>query len=420
MHICLQWMGKILLALVVNVFICCVSFAQGSNKISFSEIGPLSLDSSTAWVERVFNTSLNDDVQIVALGEVSHGGYEPLALKAKMIQYLVEKRGYRNILMEFPDIEDIWPVRQYLLNNSVKELSIADSLAQTTTTGLLNAQEVFSQLFRWLKLYNLAHPQEMVKVVGCDLSRDEGFRPFFLYNYIIPFDPVNAQRLLYHWENNQVSDSLRMDAINTWFNVNKSRLMKEMTKDEFSELQYHLQDETNAIGHKPLENSPLPENDPLSTKYRDSIMAHNVIYFTGSQKTIVWAHNGHVSTLNWRMGKYLKAYYKSRYFILLTDFSNEANIYAIVGENEVAGGNRAIREQHFTTARTSISYNLLKNYGISSGIFFAPDIPINKVYNDINVIDLHGKQFIQSSDQPFDVLAIFSKINPSSKPANNR
>jgi hypothetical protein len=410
-------MGKILIATVVNTFICCLSFAQGNNKIPFAEIGSLSLDSGTAWVERVFNNSTGDEVQIVGLGEVSHGGYEPLALKAKMIQYLVEKRGYRNILLELPDIENIRPVRQYLLNNNSRELSVADSLAKMATSGLLNAREVFTQLFRWLKLYNMAHPQEMVKVAGFDLSADEGFKFFFLYNYIIPFDHRYAQRLLHHWENIKVSDSSKIASINTWFNANKSKLVKEMSTDEFEELQYHLQNETASHIHGVYKTGISDEPDNM---YRDSVMAGNVIRLAGSQKTIVWAHNGHISIPDGFMGTYLRKRYKSRYFILLTDFSTEANVYVVTGENTVYGANRMIREQHFAAGRTTVSYNLLKNYGISSGIFFSQYLPVSKVYNDLNIIDMAGKQVTMSADHAFDVLVIFNSIHPYPIPENNR
>jgi hypothetical protein len=416
---CLQCLKKIVIAAVVNSFIWCSSFAQSSDKIPFSEIGSLSLDSGTAWVQRVFDNSISNDVQVVGLGEVSHGGYEPMALKAKMIQYLVENRGYKNILFEFGDLGPSRPVRQYLLNNNIKELSVADSLAKTVV-GLPNARIVFSQLFRWLKSYNLAHPTEMVKVAGFDFSYDAASQYFFLYNYIIPFDHIYAQKLLYHWANNQVFDSSKIASVNAWFNANKSKLGKGMDKDEFDELQYHLQNETHSVRLETLRS--LSGYDFKTAYYRDSIMADNVTHLTGSQKTIIWAHNGHISTADGDMGKYLRERYKSRYFILLTDFSNEANVYvvdAIEGER-IETGNGIVHEQHFTSPRTTIAYNLFKNYGIPGGIFFHQYLPGSKVYNGINIIDAIGGQSLPSSYQGFDVLVIFNNITLLPKPVNNR
>lgn len=414
-----HWIEKILIAVVVSTCTWCSSIAQRNGKIPFSEIGPLSLDSGTAWVQSVFNKSIGNDVQVVGLGEVSHGGYEPLALKARMVQYLIENRGYRNILLEFPDIASVRPVRQYLLNNSIRELSVADSLARVTAAGLLNTQEVFSRMFRWIKTYNLAHPREMVRVAGFDLSMDAGFRNFFLYNYIIPFDPANAQRLLYHWQNNQVSDALRIASINTWFNASKSKLGKEMKKDEFDELQYHLQNETHSMHYGALKAETSTGNNAEVNRYRDSIMADNVINLAGSQKTIIWAHNGHISTTDGYMGKYLKDRYKSRYFILLTDFSNEADVYVVKNE-KATPGSRITHEQHFAAERTTIASNLLKNYGIPGGIFFNQNLPDRKTYDKLNLIDIYGNQLMMSSDQAFDVLVIFNNITPYPKPVNNR
>ncbi|HWV66797.1 erythromycin esterase family protein, partial [Chitinophaga sp.] len=415
----LHWIEKILIAAVINTFAWCSSTAQGNGKILFSEPGSLSLDSSTAWVQSVFNKSIDNDVQVVGLGEVSHGGYEPLALKAKMAQYLIENRGYRNILLEFPDIVSVRPVRQYLLNNNIKELAVADSLAKVTATGLPNTQEVFSRLFRWIKIYNLAHPREMVKVTGFDLSMDAGFRNFFLYNYIIPFDPASGQRLLYHWNNNQVTDASRIASVNTWFNTNKSKLGKGMKKDELDELQYHLQNETHSMQYNALKTVTSAGNETRANKYRDSIMAVNAIHLAGSQKTIIWAHNGHISTIDGYMGKYLKERYRSHYFMLLTDFSNEADVYVVTGEKAVPGS-RVIREKHFTAERTTIASNLLKNYGIPGGIFFDQDLPASKTYDKLNLIDIYGNQLIMPSNQAFDVLVIFNNITPYPKPVNSR
>lgn len=416
MHrICLHRIQKILIAAVVSFFIWGSSFAQRNDKIPFSEIGPLSLDSGTAWVQHVFDSSISNDVQVVGLGEVSHGGYEPMALKAKMIQYLVENKGYKNLLFEFSDMGPARPVRQYLLNNNIKDLSVADSLAKTVA-GLPNMQVILSQLFRWLKSYNLAHPREMVKVTGFDFSYDGAFKYFFLYNYIIPLDHIYAQRLLYHWANSQVFDSLKMASVNAWFNVNKNRLGKGMDKEEFDELQYHLQNEIHSVRLETLRS--VSWYDVNAAHYRDSIMADNVTHLTGSQKTIVWAHNAHISTADGYMGKYLRERYKSRYFILLTDFSNEANVYVTAGER-IETGNGIIHEQRFTTARTTIANNLLKNYGIPSGIFFHQYLPGSKIYNDINIIDAIGKQSIPSTYQGFDVLVIFNNLHLFPKPANN-
>jgi erythromycin esterase-like protein len=160
-------------------------------------------------------------------------------------------------------------------------------------------------------------------------------------------------------------------------------------------------------------------NETKANKYRDSIMAVNAIHLAGSQKTIIWAHNGHISTIDGYMGKYLKERYKSRYFMLLTDFSNEADVYVVTGE-KAAPGSRVIREKHFTAERTTIASNLLKNYGIPGGIFFDQDLPASKTYDKLNLIDIYGNQLIMPSNQAFDVLVIFNNITPYPKPVNSR
>lgn len=406
-----SWIKKIVIANIVNSIICYCAIAQDSDQIPFSKIGPLSLDSNTVWLQKIFDTSVSDNVQMLGLGEVSHGGYEPLALKAKMIQYLVEERGYRNIVLEFPDMAALLQVRRYLLNDSIKDVAVADSFAKATA-GLPNAQEVFALLFRWLKLYNLAHPNAKVRLTGFDFSNDVAAQNFFLYNYIIPFDHKYAEGMLYYWNNKAMSDSAKMASVNGWFNANRDRLVKAVKKEEFEELQYQLQNETNSIDFAVFKFN-WSNNDPFAViKYRDSIMANNVIKLANGQKTIVWAHNAHISTSDGYMGKRLKEQFKSQYFILLTDFSNEANVYVKLADGQ-------LEEQHFTSGRRTIAYNLLNNYRIPEGIFLNR-LPSLKVYDEINFIDINGKNLVYPTGDAFDVLVIFNNIAPSLKSATTR
>ncbi|RFS26253.1 hypothetical protein DVR12_00230 [Chitinophaga silvatica] len=409
-HNCPYSISKITVAIVVSFLICSYSFAQ--SKITYSEIGTLSLDSGTTWLQGIFNNAISNDVQIVGLGEVSHGGYEPIALKAKMIQYLVQERGYRNILFEFSDMESIRLVRRYLFDNHLKELAIADSLAGKVA-GIKNAERVLAQLFRWLKQYNLDHPSDMVKVTGMDFSYDAGYRNFFLYNYIIPFDPINAQRLLYHWGNGEIPDTFRMASINAWFIDNKSKLEKLLNIDELKELQFYLQTQIHSIDYAKMK----AEIEDLNVmKYRDSILANNVTKLSDDQKTIIWAHNAHISTTEGLMGSCLKELYKSRYFILLTDFSSEADVFV----NENVKPDAKIIQQHFVAGRTTIANNLLKNYGIPGGIFLNQNFPSRMLFDAVNVIDANGKHMLLVEDQLFDALVIFKNINLFPKAANGR
>src|SRR4051812_11668560 len=77
-------------------------FAQGKKAPVVYPLGSMALNEDGAWLANIFDSKLSDNVEIVGLGEFSHGAHETYASNAKMIQYLVSKRGYRQLMFEFP------------------------------------------------------------------------------------------------------------------------------------------------------------------------------------------------------------------------------------------------------------------------------------------------------------------------------
>lgn len=375
--------------------------AQNS-KIPISRIGPLSLDSGTAWVQQVFDTAIGDDIQLVGLGEVSHGGYEPMALKAKMVQYLVEKRGYRNLLLEIADIGFIRPVRLYLSDNNVKDLSITDSLVAGMNVTPA-AKTVLGNLFRWLKQYNLLHPAEMVRVEGFDLNGDAVFRNYFMYNYMIPYDHVTAHGLLSQWGRGDLSDSLKMASVYAWYLDHKSELEKKLSKPEFEYLDRQVELNLHSLLHFLWKSAGELSKASI---YRDSIQAKNVALISGTQKAVVWAHNMHISTTPRCMGMYLRQRYGERYYILLTDYSDEANIYLANEKDPVL-----TTTQYFYSHSNTLAYMLSRYYRIYSGILFYRDVAARKISDRVNVIDAFGKSGVIGEGIIFHALVIFKKIH---------
>src|SRR5690242_13046611 len=90
------------LALGSILFICPVTHAQQKNEIIYP-LGSFSLDSTTTWLENAFNNKIPDNIQVIGLGEVTHGGHEVPQVKAKIFQFLVEKKGHRTLLFEYPN-----------------------------------------------------------------------------------------------------------------------------------------------------------------------------------------------------------------------------------------------------------------------------------------------------------------------------
>lgn len=381
--------------------------AQNS-RIPFSKIGPLSLDSGTAWVQPVFDASIGDNIQVVGLGEVSHGVYEPLAFKAKMVQYLVTKRGYRQLLLELSDIGTVRPIRLYLLDNNIKDLSVIDSLVAGMSV-MPSAAAIYRELFRWLKQYNLLHPREMVQIMGFDLNLDAVFLNYFMYNYLIPYDNVRAHQLLSHWGRGDIGDSTKMASLYTWYLDHKSKLSKDLSKAEFGYLERQIQ-----LNRYSIQDFILKSNGEFlkANIYRDSILANNVTNLSGTQKTIVWAHNSHIYAGGQYMGMYLNRYYGEKYYVLMTDFSGKAKVY-VADKSKTILDDGYFQLLSFQSNKGSLANLISHYYGVSAGIFLRRDLAGHKqkTGDRINTIDNYGEHFLIGDGRSIDALVIFENIH---------
>ncbi|RZK01655.1 MAG: hypothetical protein EOO43_24140, partial [Flavobacterium sp.] len=108
--------------------------------------------------------------------------------------------------------------------------------------------------------------------------------------------------------------------------------------------------------------------------FRDSVLFENVRSLSLKDKTIVWAHNGHVIRGEIKfMGNRLKNNLKSRYYVIATDYSTSANVQIMERDSTGNWGTRYITNV-FKPAPSSASYRILETKGISGGIFFSDDL----------------------------------------------
>lgn len=366
----------------------------------------------------IFDRRIDKDIQIVGIGEVSHGAFEPIAFKAKMVKYLIEEKGYRNILFEFSDI-DIAGMRAFLVNAGEDNLLRVDSLVKSMR--IFPASEfVLCDLFRWIKLYNLNHPFDLVKISGFDIVSTASFFDYFGYNYLIPHDPVSAQKFMYRWGTPGVTDSVKlMDAMD-WYQNHKAYLIEKIGLGEFNSIEYSLQNVKHNLKYTSLmEGEKNGEGEQRANSYRDSIMAYNIKNLAGSAKAVVWAHNAHIFRGQIFMGFFLNKIYERRYYALLTDFSKTAKVtIARKSRTDITGAQYT--EKEFQSASTSLAQNILLNHRKQCGFFFQGNPMLSGTFEVINAIDIYGEHIlIGAKNGAFDALVVFSTINPEA-PINKK
>ncbi|MBO9618915.1 MAG: erythromycin esterase family protein [Niabella sp.] len=403
---------KIGIEIVIFIFllIADTSFAQG-----FPRIGPLSLDSNSIWVENTFGAHIPENIQLIGLGEVSHGGFEPMAFKAKMVQFLVEKKGYRKILFEISNLTCA-QINNILVNSAINNLNVVDSILELSEMPVypVSRSQTMLNLFRWLKKYNLSHPKNIVTIAGIDFPNNANeFYNYFMYNYLVPIDNVHAQKLIAKWEIN-ASDSLQTEDMFLWFIANKQKLSVALTKKEFSLLSLNIENELNNCRYRSL----FFKNNLAASIFRDSVMAVNVKYLAGNDKAIVWAHNAHIYKGEPFMGMYLTKWYQSKYYVILTDYSMEANVY-VRNIEKASSGPDYLYLKKLSPENSTTSFQLLHNFGVSKGVFFQNYLNSKNLSDRIDAISTPGIQSVIGSTKAFDALVIFDQIKPDLKHVNS-
>ncbi len=381
-------------------------FAQSLNKqIPHVTIGPLALNTNTQWLEDCFDEKITDSIQVVGLGEVSHGGIEPMNFQVKMIQYLVEKRHYRHVLVEISDFYYIRAIRNYLNNNKLKDNTIEK---WANKSGLMSAVNLkLFALFNWLKKYNTGHPNDMVNISGFDVGTEAAIFNYTLNNYVIPLNPAEGAE--YSNLFNNLPDILKLQKLRTWFDANESLLKRKLKTTDFNYLYFYIRN--LELGAKRLQL--LKIDSTKADMFRDSIMSENVKYLTSSGKSVLIAHNAHIVRSNdSRMGSYLDKYYRSRYYAILTDFSKKATIEVDPSNSSTVNGVKYI-VQNFNPIVTTAPLEIQERFGITSGIFQHKDILTFRILDRTNNIDRFGHAFMSPARKnSFDSLVIFETITP--------
>lgn len=247
--------------------------------------------------------SVIGNARIVAMGEATHGTREFFELKHRMLEYLVEKKGFTVF-----GIEANWPeslvVNDYVLNG------IGD--AQEALDGLYfwtwNTEEVLNMI-RWMRRYN-ADPKHLkkVKFLGFDMQvAHVAARNVERYldkvdteeakTATILFAPVSdsekeresAGKSRVFWD--QMEERLR--ALSDRLESRKKAYVTSSSPEEWNLARHNLE-----ILQQAAEMYAVDKQGDVTP--RDTAMAENVKWILEQEgpeaKIMLWAHNGHVST----------------------------------------------------------------------------------------------------------------------------
>jgi erythromycin esterase len=243
------------------------------------------------------------NARIVAMGESTHGTREFFQMKHRMLEYLVEEKGFTVF-----GIEANWPeslaVNEYVLNGSGDAQQALDGLYFWTS----NTQEML-EMIRWIRKYN-GDPRhtKKVKFYGFDMQVAH-LAARNVESYLDKVDPQEAKVAAMVFA--PVSDAARERE-----SAGKSRVFWGQLEDRLQMLVERMENrKKDYVQASSLEAWILARHNLETVKQaaemyavdklgnvtpRDVAMAENVKWILEQEgpgaKIMLWAHNGHVST----------------------------------------------------------------------------------------------------------------------------
>lgn len=364
------------------------------------------------------------DKKIIALGEATHGTHEFYNYKHRLVRYLVQVLGYKNLILE-TDFAGTQTLNKYLLYG----LKDPYTGMQDMNQGVFETQELLDMI-EWIKTYNSTKADvDKVKIYGSDMqepnSSAAGILAYFREQQIVLQPELKTGLVeLTKWKYQDMSKEDKNSFLQTLVLLRnlsfkgdttgfKTKYCKQLIRILEQYWDYHF----NVRRHSHL---------------RDRYMAENckwVINNDSTQKTIVWAHNGHIqkdpSFADVKpMGQFLAETYGRAYYAMGFGYDN-----GTLRAFDLVSQRYATYEMTTSLNKNSSTYTFkqvespnfildFKNPGMSDelrsflntkmwfrelGAFYQPENKTGKSYNRITL------------SKAFDGMIFFRQTTPSQK-----
>ncbi|MFE2277998.1 erythromycin esterase family protein [Streptomyces sp. NPDC059454] len=126
---------------------------------------------------RPFGKAVGDAV-VVGVGEAAHGSHDFVAFRHRVLRYLVEEKGFRSFVLEANWSAGL-RLDDHLLTGRGDPARIMSEEFHNAFL-LLHSQE-YLDMIRWMRAYNVAHPDDPVRFAG----NDNGYAGPELYDRVV-------------------------------------------------------------------------------------------------------------------------------------------------------------------------------------------------------------------------------------------
>ena len=284
--------------------------------------GSATLD-KTSFVTDLTSLTVSENIQIVGLGEASHGTSEFQQLKGEVFKALAVNNNCRIFAIE-GDFGGCAKVNEYIHGGS----GTAQEAAAQIGFRIYRTQEM-ADIIEWMRNYNKKAPVgEDLKFYGFDMQRYDNNKKH-LFNYLTGNMPAIAQT--YELKLASLTDE-------NMYSLDKTTL--EQAENDISELILEMKTQKpsnpdaavqfeyeTAVEYAQciLENTLLRGDSSDYDKMRDPFMAQKVEWIVQHEDGLIYinGHNGHIGKQSVSgftcMGQLLDEQYNEAYFTIGTD-----------------------------------------------------------------------------------------------------
>ena len=269
------------------------------------------------------------NVQVIGLGEATHGTQEFFKMKHRLVEFLVTQMGFTAFALE-SSYSNCQPINDYILTGK------GDRAAILTNQGYMAWDtEEFSAMLNWLRVYNQKVPEKKkIRFYGIDVLSFQGVGREKVLAYVQKYAPEKAAttdslfRVLAAEENNwpgRLNQSVLQSAfmplheLTSYFTTNKNKLVASSSPKEWEQAYKFLEVMEQGLYANVKDVPPSLSSKKLS---RDEYMAQNLLYIMEKErpgtKFMVWLHNWHISIRpeNKNLGYNLRQSLADRYYAL--------------------------------------------------------------------------------------------------------
>lgn len=325
------------------------------------------LENANDYILPIDQISIPDDVQIIGLGEATHGNSEFQILKKDVFKALMERENVRVFVLE-GDFGGGQQINDFILNG----IGTAKDAVEALDYGIYRTKQMID-LIQWMHDYNeTANKDEKIYFYGNDMQRYDYNKAGLLdYYSVVNKEASNTfAAQLEHVTNDTMHDLTEdelkeidktVDSIIADLQANKNSYVKKSSEADFAfALQY---------AEMMKQRTDLFMNEESYARIRDKYLAENLEWIVefeaarGHDKVFVSGHNGHIEKTSAAfgyesMGDYIDEKFGDRYFAIGTDFmkstfqaynsgAEERKNYTIKNHNELVSAFKKVEPNIF-------------------------------------------------------------------------